>query len=73
MNEAPKTRDPHQLPPLREISPFGDWLRRFLLPLTILCLGLLVWAGVYTVKALDLQLDRPVLPMQSGASDGDRP
>ena len=54
--------DPHRLPDLREFSPFGRLLRRYLLPFTLVFLGLLVWAAIYTVDVLDLDLQVPAPP-----------
>ncbi len=61
MSDSPSF-DPHRLPELRETSTFGRLLRRYLLPLTLLILGLLVASAIYTVRTLDLDFQTPALP-----------
>ena len=65
MAQDPLPDDPHRLPELRETSVFGRRLRRYLLPLTLLILGLLIVAAIYTVRTLDLDLEIPSSPAAS--------
>lgn len=57
----------HRLPELRETSPFGRALRRYLLIATVLILAFLVWAADQTVKRMDLDLSIPELPTTPAA------
>ncbi len=65
MTQEPAPHDPHKLPELRETSVFGRYLRRYLLPFTLLLLGLIIVAAVYTVRTLDLDLQIPSSPAVS--------